>query len=100
MRLAPSLALAMLVPVFPISAQTVTDDQIDALLRQQRCSEARKRIESAPNRAQFLGTAKGRAYFAVAACGSPPEEMKDTKMLNGLREYATSARSQLGEKDQ
>jgi len=96
MRIPTLTLIVVLVCVSPsVGQEPVTNEEVQSLLAAGRCSEARLRIQNAPNRAEFLATGVGKAYYAGSLCFSAPAALSLTDISNALA-HADSAESDLG----
>jgi hypothetical protein len=94
MRVLCTTLLLVVAPLPAIAQQVVRAEEVRALINGGRCAEARRRIQGAANRDEFLSTAVGQALYAGSLCYSPPSEINVVDITNALA-HARVARHEL-----
>jgi hypothetical protein len=81
-RTASVVAALVLGAASPASAVPVDDATINDLLTRQLLAEACARIEAADNRAAYLSTPLGGAYYAASVCALPAGERSQARLAS------------------
>lgn len=96
MRVLCTTLLLAVAPLPAIAQQVVSAEEVRTLINGGRCAEARRRIQVAPNRDEFLSTPVGQALYAGSLCYSPPSEINVVDIANALA-HARVARHELSD---